>query len=173
MAETKLFDYQKQLLLQEIETIQSKISIYDNLSFTIKGWAVTLWSAIVIFGVKENNIEIIIVSIFVVLAFWILDTYFKIYQRRLTTRMGVIEDFLNNIEEYELKGLKEAFKQNSFDNFIIHDPIGRLSLKQNQNFQSKYKRKTSFWNCFFNWNVSLVYITLCVSELIFILKLAL
>jgi hypothetical protein len=52
MAETKLLIIKSNYYYIEIETIQSKISIYDNLSFTIKGWAVTLWSAIVIFGGK-------------------------------------------------------------------------------------------------------------------------
>lgn len=37
MSEIDAFEYKQQLLLKEVETIQTKISAYDDLSFKIKG----------------------------------------------------------------------------------------------------------------------------------------
>lgn len=41
-------EYQKELLMKEAETIQEKIKDYDNLSFKIKGWCITPWSAFIV-----------------------------------------------------------------------------------------------------------------------------
>jgi len=47
MDNDKLFEFQKDLIIKEIDYIHSLITDYDDLSFKIKGWAVTIWSAVV------------------------------------------------------------------------------------------------------------------------------
>lgn len=54
-------DYQKDLLMKEAEIIQEKIKDYDNLSFKIKGWCITLWSAFIVLGFQLNLQGIIII----------------------------------------------------------------------------------------------------------------
>jgi hypothetical protein len=171
IGKKKAFEYQQQLLLKEIETIQTDIPAYDNLSFKIKGWAVTLWSVIVAWGAREQKTEVVGISILVVLAFWFLDTDFKRYQQRLMVRMGAIEDFLNGRGEYQAKGLKEAFEQHSFGDFLVHDPICRRSIERSKNLEEKYKKRTNFWRCFRLSNVCLIYLGLCMAALILVFKL--
>ena len=165
MNESDAFDFQRQLLQKEMETIQSKISAYDDLSFKIKGWAVTLWSGVIVVGVEKGKPSIVGISIVVVLAFWLLDTYFKSYQRRLMARMGIIEDFLNSQE------LTQAFAERSFGSFPIHDPICRLSRRENKAFAARYAKKTAFWTCFRLPNVALIYLALSITALVFLLRL--
>jgi len=156
----KFFNYQKKLLLKEIDTIQGRISNYDDLSFKIKGWAITLWAAICVWGAKEQRADIVLIGIFVVFVFWIMDGYFKFYQRRSMVRMGYIEDFLNNRWDYEKEGLKEAFKKGSFGEFIIYDPIGRVSKDKSDSFKKYYKFKTALHRNFLVSNLFYLYSSL-------------
>ena len=158
MRETDIFDYQQQLLLKETETIQANIRAYDDLSFKIKGWAVTLWSVIVVWGVKEQKPEVVVISFFIILAFWLLDMDFKRYQGRLMVRMDAIEDFVNGEKEYQKKGLKEAFEQRSFGDFPVHDPISRLHKRQSENISHR--------------NDVLIYSALCIATLIMVFNVA-
>lgn len=55
-------------------------------SFLIKGWCVTLVSAILALAAKEPNKIFIAVAFFPVIMFWILDGYF-LYQERLFRKL--------------------------------------------------------------------------------------
>ena len=168
----ELFQYQLELLQKEIDEIQVKISDYDNTSFKIKGWAVTIWSGIVVWGISQKSPVVSLISIIAISGFWILDTYFKIYQNRSMYRMGRIEAFLNNRPPYKNKGLKEAFEQGLINvkEFPIHDPIGNKTSKEIINNKTivdeYYKTKTNFWRCFKLHNVSTLYVALTISALI-------
>lgn len=168
----ELFPYQLELLQKEIDEIQGKISDYDDTSFKIKGWAVTIWSGIVVWGISQKSPEILFISIIAILGFWILDTYFKIYQRRSMFRMGKIELFLNNINPYEKNGLKEAFQQGMINvqEFPIHDPIGNktkeIKINGEKIFIKNYEEKTDFWWCFKLRNIYIIYIALILGALI-------
>lgn len=169
MNENNIFNFQQELLQKEISTILSKISDYDELSFKIKSWAVTLWSVIIVLGADRNKLVIVALSIVVVIAFWFLDTFFKIYQRRSMARMGIIEDFINSRNEFAGNGLSQAFINQTFGNFPIHDPISRITKIQNKEFAKRYSKKTSFWTCFFLNNVSVLYIALIVATSVVLL----
>lgn len=60
MDEPELFSYYLTLLQKEIDEIQNKIASYDDSSFKIKGFAVTIWSGIVVWGVSQKSPEIIL-----------------------------------------------------------------------------------------------------------------
>lgn len=167
----ELFEFQKNLLTEEIKYIHSIITDYDDLSFKIKGWAVTIWSAVVAFGAKENAPLVIIASIPVLIAFWILDAYFKQYQRRSMSRISVIEDFLNSKYDFENNGLKKAFEMKDFGQFPIHDPIAGSSRKINQNIEKRYKENTKLSRCFKVPNVSYFYLILSISAILIVFLL--
>ena len=166
-----LFEFQKDLLTKEIEYVHTRIAAYDDLSFKIKGWAITIWAGVVTFGTKENAPLIILASIPVLIVFWILDTYFKQYQRRSMSRMGVIEDFLDSKYDFIGKGLREAFKIKDFGLFPIHDPKAGRSKNLSQNINERYKKKTQFSSCFWIPNVSYLYLFLSASAILIVLLL--
>ncbi|NRR20989.1 hypothetical protein [Brevibacillus sp. MS2.2] len=68
--------------IKHLELIQGVINRMSNNSFLIKGWSITLVSALFALAAKESNSKFIIISLFQVIVFWILDSYF-LWQERL------------------------------------------------------------------------------------------
>ncbi len=62
--------------IKHLELIQNIISRMANNSFVLKGWAVTLISAIFVLSDKDSNKGFFILVYFPVVMFWILDSYF-------------------------------------------------------------------------------------------------
>jgi len=160
------FSFQLELLRDEISRIQIKIAEYDDLSFKVKGWAITIWTAILGFAINQESVLYFMAAIPVLLAFWFLDTYFKSYQQRSMARMGYIEDFLNNSSNESKSNLTEAFNRRSFDSFIVFDPIGRQTRKVDEEFGRRYLEKIMFKRCFWIRNVRLLYMSLIVISLL-------
>ncbi len=84
-------------LHKEIDLIQSVINRMANNSFLIKGWTMTLMSALIAFGKDSilentNGIYYLAMMIGVLIPFWWLDAYYlkqerifrKIYERAIT-----------------------------------------------------------------------------------------
>lgn len=158
-----LFNFQRDLLIKEIEYIHSVIAHFDEVSFKIKGWAITLWLGIVAFGAKEGLVLIVLASIPVTITCWILDAYFKKYQRRSMFRMRIIESFLDSKDCFEHKGLRAAFTSGEVKNFPIHDPIGSRTRALIQEFKNRYRTRTSLWRCFAAPEVCYFYLIPLVS----------
>jgi hypothetical protein len=173
-----LFEFQKSLLTQEIEYIHSQIGHFDDLSFQIKGWAITIWAAISAFGSSQTTVLVILASIPAMLAFWTLDAYFKQYQRRYMARMGAIEMFLDSKEYYDSPryfhetGLKTAFEHKDFGSFPIHDPIGARTRWLGSEFERHYRDATNYWKAFSVPNVAYYYLFLILSSVVISVILA-
>ncbi len=164
-----LFEFQKDLLMKEIEYIHSKIGAYDDISFKIKGWAVTIWSAIVALGIKEMSPLIVFASLPTLMAFWILDAYFKQYQWRSMTRMGVIEMFLDSRSYFKDSGIRTAFEKKDFGSFPIHDPIASRTRNINENIKKLYRDRTSLWRSFLVPNIRDLYLILNIGAITILL----
>jgi hypothetical protein len=76
--------------LKHLEFIQNIITRINSNSFMIKGWAVTLISAILIFADKSNNKDYLMVPLLATIFFFILDAYYLCVWR-------------SNIEHYMIK----------------------------------------------------------------------
>ena len=72
--------------LKHLEMIQIIINRMASNSFLIKGWCVTLVSAVFVLSAKDANTTFIAVAFFPVLMFWILDAYF-LRQERLFRKL--------------------------------------------------------------------------------------
>jgi hypothetical protein len=68
--------------LKHLEFAQGVINRMGQNSFLIKGWTVTLISALFALAAKDSNQKFIIVAYFPTIIFWLLDSYF-LYQERL------------------------------------------------------------------------------------------
>ncbi len=67
---------------KHLEFTQGVINRMGQNSFLIKGWTVTLVSALFALAAKDANQKFVIVAYFPALAFWLLDSYY-LYQERL------------------------------------------------------------------------------------------
>src|SRR6266404_6186943 len=62
--------------LKYLEFLQAAISRMASNSFLIKGWSVTLGTAVLGFSVKENNWGMALVALIPTASFWALDAYY-------------------------------------------------------------------------------------------------
>lgn len=67
--------------IKHLEFIQNVIIRMARCSFLIKGWCITLVSALIALAVKEDKSGFIIVTSIPIIIFWILDGFF-LYQER-------------------------------------------------------------------------------------------
>ena len=66
---------------KHMDYVQAVIARLANNSFVLKGWALTLTSALIGFAVTRGNVALAVLAVFVVLAFWFLDAYFLRHER--------------------------------------------------------------------------------------------
>ena len=79
MANTS--DGKPDVILKHLDFLQSVISRMAANSFLIKGWAVTLVSALLAFGTKEAKPTYAALATYPTLAFWGLDAYYLMQER--------------------------------------------------------------------------------------------
>jgi hypothetical protein len=67
--------------LKHLEFVQSAINRMSQNSFTIKGWAITLISALIALGVQQANPALVRVAALPILLFWFLDAFYLSRER--------------------------------------------------------------------------------------------
>lgn len=67
---------------KHLEFIHGVINRMARCSFLVKGWCITLVSALIALSVKEDKASLLIVTSIPIIIFWILDGFF-LYQERL------------------------------------------------------------------------------------------
>ncbi len=68
--------------LKHLEFIQNVITRLNTNSFYIKGWAISIISALFVFADKNSNSELMILVYAIIPMFWILDSFFLSSERR-------------------------------------------------------------------------------------------
>jgi hypothetical protein len=68
--------------LKHLEFIQNIITRMNANSFVIKGWSVTLVSALFALAADKSNLNFVLVAYVPVLMFWVLDGYFLSQERQ-------------------------------------------------------------------------------------------
>lgn len=117
------FTLKFELLKQELDNVQSSIRTYDNLVMDVKKWAITVFTAIVIFSF-ENKISfgftIGVISIFL---FWLIESIFKSIQGIFIQRSNEIESFLKS------DAFEKAIEKENFGEFIIPDTGRKFAVR--------------------------------------------
>lgn len=68
--------------IKHLEFIQSVITRMNSNSFLIKGWSLTLVSALFALSAKDANVSIGLISYLVIPIFWILDGFYISQERQ-------------------------------------------------------------------------------------------
>jgi hypothetical protein len=68
--------------LKHLEFIQNVITRMNSNSFLIKGWGITLVSALFALAAKDANINYVLITYIVLPAFWILDGFYIAQERQ-------------------------------------------------------------------------------------------
>lgn len=111
----------KQDLVEEFKLLEQKISNWDNYSLTVKNWAITVWSAVIVFIITQYYTQLadgidlthlFWIPLFLPIPFWVFDGLFKAFQRASIFRSLSIQDYLNEttlpeLDEEEKKKIEE------------------------------------------------------------------
>lgn len=71
---------------KHLEFIQGIINRMGQNSFLIKGWAVTLVSALFALAAKDTNHRFVLIAYFPTIVFWMLNSYF-LYKERVFRKL--------------------------------------------------------------------------------------
>lgn len=77
---------------KHLEFIQNIINRMNTNSFQIKGWMITIVSALLALYASSNNYVYVFVAIVPTLIFWFIDSYYLQQERRFR---GLYEDVIN------------------------------------------------------------------------------
>ncbi|MDM4015981.1 hypothetical protein [Roseiconus lacunae] len=108
--------YQLEMLRDEFKAVNETIRAGDDITKSIKEWAITVWVASV--GGSLVNVEFrqyIVLTAIVPLVFWMVDTWHRVIQRRFIWRGMRIMDFLND------GGLEKSFSEGRIVEFNVLD----------------------------------------------------
>lgn len=94
----------KEQEIKHLEFIQNIITRMNTNSFQIKGMAIAIVSALLAVYASEQNPDFILVSIFPLILFWFLDSYYLTQERKFK---GLYNDLLkdnpNKLKPFEMK----------------------------------------------------------------------
>ena len=68
--------------IKHLEFLQNVISRMNSNSFLIKGWTITLVSALFALAAKDANVNYVLVSYIVIPVFWVLDGFYISQERQ-------------------------------------------------------------------------------------------
>ena len=100
--------------IKHLEFVQNVITRMNTNSFQLKGWAITIVSALLALYASSTNVCYIFVAIVPTLIFWFLDAYYLRQERRF---IGLYNDIVNgSIKAEQLLSMSiEKFKYTKND----------------------------------------------------------
>lgn len=119
--------------IKHLEFIQATINRLNSNSFLIKGWSVTILSALIALYVTFNNVYILLIAIIPTLIFWFLDALYLTHERRFRGLYNDVADICKkpkDIKPFEMKpelykdgiySFFETFKSNTL--LFLYFPI--------------------------------------------------
>ncbi len=88
--------------LKHLEFIQNVITRMNTNSFQIKGWAITIVSALLAIYASSKNNYFIVVGVFPVVIFWLLDAYYLSQERKFRGLYNDVAGISKNPKEIKL-----------------------------------------------------------------------
>ncbi|RAJ80387.1 hypothetical protein CLV59_105496 [Chitinophaga dinghuensis] len=104
--------------LKHLEFIQAIITRMNTNSFLLKGWAVTLVSALFALAAKDTNGKYVIVTYIPILIFWILDGYYLSQERKFRALYNTVKDLQEEKIKFDLDVSTDNEKENTWNTCI-------------------------------------------------------
>ena len=107
-------EQQTQLIVKHLEMIQTVLVRFSGNSFALKGWSITIISALLALDATATEISFIYIAYLPAVAFWVLDAYFlsqERYFRRLYDKVRaqlVAPDEAESVELFSMVAPKFA-----------------------------------------------------------------
>lgn len=115
--DNRVFDAQFTILRDEIQLLNSSIRQMDEITKSIKEWAIVAWSAAVGLSLKENSLHPFIgLTAVVPLLFMVVDASFRRIQRKFIFRMQLVGAFVRD-------ELADSVRRGEIVGFSLLDPL--------------------------------------------------
>lgn len=101
--------------LKHLEFIQTTITRMSTNSFIIKGWTITLISALFVLAQKESNTTYAILTYIAVPIFWYLNAFFLLQERRYRSLYDDVRIKDDNLIDFSM----DAKSYNTANNTLI------------------------------------------------------
>ena len=117
--------------IKHLEFIQNTISRMAGNSFIVKGWLITLISALYALAAKDANMDYVLISYFATPAFWSMNGYFLSQERRFRNLYNAVrnkkeENIDFNMDTQEYQTFKNSWLSSMFSIDVF--PIYLLSM---------------------------------------------
>jgi len=93
-------------MIKHLEFIQDVITRMNTTSFQIKGWTITIASAILALYASTKNHNFVLVAILPVLIFWFLDAYYLTQERKFRGLYNDVAGVTENPKEIKLFAIR-------------------------------------------------------------------
>jgi hypothetical protein len=95
--ERRTFDVQLEMLKMELTHIDGAIRQHDEITKSVKNWAIVTWTASVGLALKDPNLHgFVWLTAVVSIVFWFVDGSFRRIQRSFISRVRQISEFVNS-----------------------------------------------------------------------------
>lgn len=114
--------------IKHLEFIQNAITKMGNNSFLIKGWLVTIVSALYALSTKDANFNYVIITYITIPVFWLLNGYFLSQERRYRALYDVVRIKTENQIDFDMNTKIYNTGKNSIQNCLFSISIFPLYL---------------------------------------------
>lgn len=95
--------------IRYLEVIQSIIKRLSNTSFILKGWAVSLVSALMALSTNDTDKRYVMIAYLPIAVFWFLDAYFLMMERQFRKLFQKNSDLTIPLENFSINREKGTF----------------------------------------------------------------
>jgi len=93
-------EYVRTLLEIEYAQVRSRMDTTDDIRFKIKGWAITLSSALLALGFNKGEGWIMVLSLLVAITMCLVEADYLVRQNALSARSDQLEEVMEHIRRY-------------------------------------------------------------------------
>jgi hypothetical protein len=109
--------------IKHLDLVQSVISRMAQNSFHLKGWSVTVATAIFAFAAKESSPGLATLALFPAVAFWCLDAYYLRQERLYRKLYEAIADPLKTVRPFSMSTDEYTGEVESWDKTLAAKTI--------------------------------------------------
>ena len=89
--------------IRYLEAIQRVVDRLSNISFILKGWAVSLVAGLMALAASGSNQGFVLIAYIPIVVFWFLDAYFLMMERQYRDLFKENIDLSQKLEQFTLK----------------------------------------------------------------------
>lgn len=155
------FEYQLELLKVELDQVNSSIRQMDEITKSIKDWAIVTWTFSLGASLSNEKLTTFIgLTAIIPLVFWLVDAQYRQIQSRFIYRIKQISDFLNSTR------FNQSFNEQRFIDFKIMDPMALKSRGQSDYESNVSISKTLRFRSVFYLYLGLILVSIIVHLMV-------